>query len=763
MISSVLALIISLLILITPSLAEEIPVNIKADTLKFSEEKNMVTASGSIEIHLKDFIIYADELEMHTELDIVTAEGNVTLKGDEYNALGSKLVFHSSNEVASFFDFKSVQSPSAIKGHIYLGAKEITDYHDQMVGYDADVTTCDNADPHYFAIAKKIQYYPNDKIIGWGVTFYQGWALKSPVMWAPYIYYDLNKKRKRNWTIGSNQVEGTFVKTVWDSPLPVAGSLIFLDWMDKKGIGYGGEYEYGDKSKIYLYHLEEKDTKQQDWVLKLNHNEKVSKNINYSLRHETKNTYLIPSGRVNKVENEFRWNHSGKHKTNFGLKQIDDTQNQNEYYLFSGNHYYKGYDTKYSTTLNQKKNIPSNIRFNQRLTHSQPFLFKNTRINTDFNYNNNVLNKGDIGDQRLDANYTIAHSNRYYDLTLYENFYFDLDQEDYTAASNVQYLERQPEVTLRTKPLDLKLLKLRSTLGYGWYREVKYVPTIGGNRDFRAARYQAGLSANRNIPLILWTTLGLSASIDQYAYNPGDERYQYKESASLNTHMFKKIKNRISFSRGISEGNSPFFFDTVNTDYSGLKESLSFYYKNKFDWTSSCGYNFKIKKYDNLLTKLKLSPSSKVSLNARSGFDLNNKKYLDLTTGIALKPINKLTLSVNANQDINAGILKTANSIVDWEIGSEKDWVNHWHIKFGHVYDKAADFFKLRDVMIIKDLHCWDVKYLYSDYRKEYSLTFTIKALPDEPFGYAPARGFFHEGFDKTMKDEFKQGSPRRY
>ena len=66
MISSVLALIISLLILITPSLAEEIPVNIKADTLKFSEEKNMVTASGSIEIHLKDFIIYADELEKHT-------------------------------------------------------------------------------------------------------------------------------------------------------------------------------------------------------------------------------------------------------------------------------------------------------------------------------------------------------------------------------------------------------------------------------------------------------------------------------------------------------------------------------------------------------------------------------------------------------------------------------------------------------------------------------------------------------------------------
>ena len=64
--------------------------------------------------------------------------------------------------------------------------------------------------------------------------------------------------------------------------------------------------------------------------------------------------------------------------------------------------------------------------------------------------------------------------------------------------------------------------------------------------------------------------------------------------------------------------------------------------------------------------------------------------------------------------------------------------------------------------MIVKDLHCWEIKYMYSDYRKEFSYTFKTKAFPDEPFGYAPAKGFYHEGFNKSIK-EMKDTSPRRY
>jgi len=65
--------------------------------------------------------------------------------------------------------------------------------------------------------------------------------------------------------------------------------------------------------------------------------------------------------------------------------------------------------------------------------------------------------------------------------------------------------------------------------------------------------------------------------------------------------------------------------------------------------------------------------------------------------------------------------------------------------------------------MVVKDLHCWEVKYTYSDYRKEFSLIFTLKALPNEPIGYATGRGFYYEGFDKALDKEIKGDSPKRY
>lgn len=742
--------------------AKEIPVNIKAEVLKFSEEKNLVTASGSVEVRLKGITLYADKLEMDTISNIVTAEGNVKMAGAGYDAVGEHITYHTSSEVTNFHGFRSTQSPPNIKGNLYLLGDSITDYKDKMVGYDAGITTCDNKDPHYFAIAKKVTYYPEDKIVGFSATFYERWLTGLPAMWAPYIYYDLKKQRKKNWTIGRNEVEGDFAKTVWDIPLPWTGTLLFLDYMEKKGIGYGLEKDYGKSSSASIYHVEEKDAKIQDWIAKINHNQEINKDTSLTLQHESVKTYLIPSGRADKYSNRIAWDHSGKHKTNLRLEQQDDTQNNYERYLMGISHSYNSYNTSYNTTLDQKKAGARDMRWNQRLSHSQPFLL-GTNLKTNFNYNNSASDVGTVPDERLDADYTIAYSHNLFDLSFYENYYMDIDGTNYTPDSGLQYMEKQPEITLSSKNMNLNLFSLKGQLGYGWYHEVKYAPALGRNRDYAAGRYMAQLNANKNIPLIMGSTLGLGAAIAQYLYEAGDERYVYSESASLDTSLWGRLRNSASFSRGIAEGNSPFYFDTVNTDYSNIKEKLTLYCQNYFDWTSTAGYNFKIRKYDNYTTGMKISPTKRLGLHWRSGFDQNNKRYLDLTMGAAVTPFNGLTIEANANQDINLGILRSASSVIDWEIGSARHWQGHFHVKLGHVYDTSTQEHKLRDIIVVKDLHCWDVKYMYSDYRKEFSLTFTIKALPDEPFGWAPARGFYFDSFEKNLKDEFGQSSPRRY
>jgi len=58
--------------------------------------------------------------------------------------------------------------------------------------------------------------------------------------------------------------------------------------------------------------------------------------------------------------------------------------------------------------------------------------------------------------------------------------------------------------------------------------------------------------------------------------------------------------------------------------------------------------------------------------------------------------------------------------------------------------------------MVVKDLHCWEIKAYYSDYLKETSVIFSLKALPDQPFGFSPSRGFYFEGFQK-LENEVKK------
>ncbi|OGC04241.1 hypothetical protein A2276_06545 [candidate division WOR-1 bacterium RIFOXYA12_FULL_43_27] len=753
---------IFLILLTGLALAEEIPVKIKADTLKFSEQKELVTATGSVEIHIKDLVIRADKLEMYTPQDIVTAEGRVTLKGGGYDAAGKKVTYYSSNETASFYGFKSVQSPGTINGKLYLSGERIFDYKDKMIGENSGITTCDYENPHYLVMAKRVEYYPDDKIIGYNVTFYEGWIGKAPMLWAPYIYYDLKKQRKKNWVIGNNEVEGTFAKTSWDIPLPLAGSVLLLDWMDKKGIGLGTQWEYGNKSSVYLYNIDEKDTKINDWIVKWKHNARINDKTDLQFYHESQKTYLIPSGRSDKFNNRLSWNHRGDHVTQALLEQTDDKQNQNERYNLSLSHSYKGFDTSYGTSLDQKKNEPRQIRWSQYLSHSQPLLFDNTKFKTNFRYNDYIQRTGDIGDERLDIDYAISHSNNWFDLSWYENYYLDLDGSKYPADANLEYMERQPEIIIKGKPLDLKLFSLTPTLGYGWYREVKYVPALGRTRDYSSSRSQASLTAGKTFPSVFGNTFGFNLGIDQFVYEPGDMRYSFTESFALDSGWFDRVRNNASFRRGISEGNSPFFFDTVGVNYNEAKEALSFYYKDKFEWKNSIGYNFRIRKYDDFITSLSLRPSGLLALSLTSGFDLNNKRYRDLSSSIKFSPLRGLTFEVSGTCDINIGVFRSANSLIDWEIGSEAEWRSHMHVTVRSLYDTATQTMKLSDIALVKDLHCWNLSGFYSDYRKEFGFTFAIKAFPSEPFGYAPGRGFYYEGIDKAMQN-INESSPRRY
>ena len=248
------------------------------------------------------------------------------------------------------------------------------------------------------------------------------------------------------------------------------------------------------------------------------------------------------------------------------------------------------------------------------------------------------------------------------------------------------------------------------------------------------------------------------AGLDQFAYDTSDARYAFREKISLKTELWGFFRNNVDYNRGISEGNTPFFFDNIGNFYNNIKDTITLYYLEAVTWTIDGGYNWQASKYFDLMTRLNVKLSERLHISLSGGYDIENQKYRDLVTSTRVIPMGGLTVDINSVHDLNTGILKSADSLVDYEFG--EDWVSKWHLRVGHVYDYLSGRFLLRDLMIVKDLHCWEAKFMYSDYRKEWSITFTLKAFPEMPIGWATYQGFYFEGFNK---EELLKESPRRY
>jgi hypothetical protein len=143
-----------------------------------------------------------------------------------------------------------------------------------------------------------------------------------------------------------------------------------------------------------------------------------------------------------------------------------------------------------------------------------------------------------------------------------------------------------------------------------------------------------------------------------------------------------------------------------------------------------------------------------------SGWSIENQRYRDLVGSARVTPFSGFVNTGSLVYDMNVGRLLSANSIVDLTMGDT--WENRFHFKMEHSYDFTTDLYYLRNIAIVKDLHCWEATFSYSDYLKEYRFTMSLKAFPTYPVSYVTgAAGNYFNSFMNDM--HFDQPSPQRY
>ena len=743
---------------LSPLLAQEIPVKVKADTLRYIEGTGMIEALGSVEVKFKEVIIYSDLLRMDSESNVATAEGNVKIVARDYRAVSDYIVYDAESEVSTFSGFDSALSPKKVKGQLFLSAAELSDMGEKMLGSSGRLTTCDQSPPHFFITASAVEYYPEDKVVGYNVFLFVG---GMPALWMPYMVYDLSRREKRNWVFGHNEVEGDYIKSAWGYPY----GILYLDLMEKKGFGHGTKNNYHlaglGLGTLYLYHLEEKDTGITDWVWRVDHTKQVSPWTTLKLSHNYTATYLIPSGRRDQTALGLDLNFKRDARWNLKMNTFDDRMAYLQKYSLSFDQAYQKTYTNYNFNYDFSKGSPKWIRTSQRLQHRRPLWSDNVMLSTRANYYHYIADEGRVGDQRLEPVMDITGREKGYSWRVSSNWYIDPDGDNYTDDESYQYLEKQPEIEIIPDPIKTDLFMLRPRFGYGHYREVRYVPQLGRNRDYSSERYQATLDADKSIPLGLGTTAILGVGLDQFFYAPGDELYAYREKLSLRTGLGGFFRNDINYQKGYTDGNTPFMFDKLGTLYHNVRETMTFYYRNNFKWVTTSGHNWQTGKWFDIDTNLLVRPDKYLSWNLRTGWDIENTRYKDMLNKLTLTPYTFLSTDFSAVSDLNTGKLKSGSAV--YEIYFLQGEPNQWRVKFSQVYDPSTEEFKVRDIMVVKDLHCWVLTYTYSDYRKEFSLTFSLKALPDEPVGISTGRGFYVESFEKELEGFKKEGAVQRY
>ena len=727
----------------------EVPVQLKAEHLKFSQETGMVFASGSVEASFDGADLLADRLEIDLNHSIATAEGSVIIRRGDYQAGGSSMEYYFNTDTAFVTDFKAKVVPQGAKEAVFLNIGRLKDDKEAKTGSLGGSTTCDLTHPHYEIIARSFYYKPNDKLVAYSATAYFNGV---PVMWLPVYIYDLARRRVSLLMpiIGTNNVEGDFVKTEvsYFADDSAWGSLYF-DFMKKKGTGYGIEHNYildsRNSGSLYLYHVKELDTGYPALSAKLAHEVKLNKG-KLKLVYDHKDIYLVPSGRVNQTGFQTELSYGeGERNSYFSIKESNNRiSGLNDFDLrtslssgYSKAEYF--YSLRNAFTGTKWQNISQGLYLQEKYLEGR--LDANMRVNL---YRSLTVEAAPY-DDRLEPSFNFNYRGDIYTAKLSANYFVDIDKDAYPDDFRAEYVERMPDITVALNAQNVAGFSLKPEISYGRFHESKYIPATDTQRHFMADRYRTSLSVDRTFDLGLGSRFGLSLGAEQFAYDTGDQRYTKKENYNLSTELGGWYSNSLRYERGVGDGNSPFFFDSSGFNYNSLRDTMVFYRGAYHRFTLDGGYNYVTNKYFDLLMSYTARPNDVFNINMSSGYDIENRQWRDLVSslGVILLPAFKDSLS--HTYDLRNGKTRYATNLVEFRVGDT--WQNRWDFKIGHSYDVARDAIIMQEVSAVKDLHCWECKFTWSEFRREYRLTFVLKAFPEMPIGYASGnQGFFIEG-----------------
>lgn len=217
-------------------------VKVKADTISYDKENDLLQADGKVEIRWGQFTLLSDTAHVRKGKNEAVAEGQVSLlrNGDILKCSRIRLDYQSQLGEADNCNLFVKQRNFHLYGDRFLktGAE---DYRLERGTF----TTCDGPDPSWRFTASDLDVSAESYARGRNAVFYVG---KVPVFYTPYIVFPVMRERQSGFLIprvGNSIIKGYYfdIPYYW-AISPSQDITVTLDEQTKRGTGVGADYRY---------------------------------------------------------------------------------------------------------------------------------------------------------------------------------------------------------------------------------------------------------------------------------------------------------------------------------------------------------------------------------------------------------------------------------------------------------------------------------------------------------------------------------------
>lgn len=707
-----LVTIITICGLARPALAEPETVRVHGDQMRYSVAQDLLTVSGNVEVITKDVTIKATDITATYKDGQVTelkATGKVEIIKDGDTFYSTEFTYQVKNKVGFILEMNGTTTIQESGATAYLHGIS-ANYHEEYIEIiDGDLTTCDLSKPHYLFKARKVEFYPGDKIKAWGLTFWE-FNGRVPLMYWPYYVFSLKEKENERFTpqLGYNTTEGIFLKMTYryDDFLGGHGELDG-DIFQKVGPAIGFTHYYLDQGnnvgslRAYLQYPGKEPTK-----------------TYLTVTNTFKNTFKD----VVDVNSNTTWTRS---------MQFDNLVMNNSINYAQKTNYIK-YENKYTGSINWFNT--SNVRSDLSDT-----LRAKWKIGA-------VTTEGGLAHQLnlLDASKNFWNSDlRFYQSTTVYDWSAGVKKQSSDWRTSIY---RLPDLDFKLRPgaISEGLRPYLSPFTYTFHGEyvvkttsttVDSVPQIDIKKS---SKIVDRIDATKDIKLVGPLSTILTGYGSAKNFSTGEALYEYGGAVDLQTKPINSFSGNVKYTYSDFTSEHQLDKDSLvvreNPQTSSQLSGGLSYSKNGLRVSTGTSYNLGNNPPNNkrwgLLNNSIAYNWDRNSAQLTVPVDLESKKIGESSSIVRLNMNEKLNLEFNGRYSSNVNNNRLGVTL-DWQINDA------WHINLETAFNPMIQFDPKASsnkgkVQVIRDLHCRTVSLSYDVTTGTVWFEYQIKAFPKE-------------------------------